>query len=103
MANHEPLTPEQLFALVESNARAIEALANQAAEDREEFSMGIAELRMAQAETDRVVTQAGRTVELLAQSVDRYFQGQANQNRFVSGVLEGHESRITQLEGGQAP
>ncbi len=95
MPNHKPLTPQQLFDLCESNARAIEALANQAAEDRERHETSMAELRLSIAETNRVVAETSRTVALQAQTLYRYFQGQANQNRLVSDVLEGHESRIT--------
>ena len=114
MPNHEPLTPEQLFALCESNARAIEALANAVAEDRERNTIELAETRVimrqgfqaAAAENLRLsqnIDRVERTVETLAQSVDRYFAGQANQNRLVSGALEGYETRIIQLEGGQTP
>ena len=103
MPNHEPLTPEQLFALCESNARAIEALANAVAggsgaeyyrvgRNPRHYEAGLSSGGGGKSSTLANIDRVERTVETLAQSVDRYFAGQANQNRLVSGALEGHET-----------
>jgi septal ring factor EnvC (AmiA/AmiB activator) len=95
---NRPLTPDELFSLVESNARAIEALGNQAVEDREEFSMDIAELKMQIAETNRTVDRLGERIEQQGQNIDRYFAGQAEQNRMFAEIIGVHEARILSLE-----
>ena len=102
---NRPLTPEELFALVESNARAIEALANQAAQDREEFSMGIAELKMlvtananAIAQQANAIAQQGQNIAQQGQNIDRYFAGQANHNRQTNETLNEFGQRLEALE-----
>ena len=84
----EPLSPQELRQLVESNARSIQAVAE--------------EVRETNRSIDRLAQASNTDIMRLANLMEQFFTYQAGTNQSHTEGLEEHEQRISSLEGGQS-